>query len=61
MDDIRKLDTKIRNKEAELHALYTKIQKLLGGRDCDITPQEIGCEKTGNCRDVINRGPKCDL
>ena len=29
MDDhIRKLDTKIRNKETELNALYTKIQKL---------------------------------
>ena len=29
MDDhIRKLDTKIHNKETELHALYTKIQKL---------------------------------
>ena len=29
MDDhIRKLDTKIRSKEAELDALYTKIQKL---------------------------------
>ena len=29
MDDhIRKLDTKIRNKEAKLNALYTKIQKL---------------------------------
>ena len=29
MDDhIRKLDTKIRSKEAELNALYTKIQKL---------------------------------
>ena len=29
MDDhIRKLDTKIRNKEAEFNALYTKIQKL---------------------------------
>ena len=25
---VRKLDTKIRNKEAELNALYTKIQKL---------------------------------
>ena len=25
---IRKLDTKIRSKEAELNALYTKIQKL---------------------------------
>ena len=25
---IRKLDTKIRNKEAELNALYTIIQKL---------------------------------
>ena len=29
MDDhIRKLDTKIRSKEAELNALYTKIQNL---------------------------------
>ena len=29
MDDhIRKLDTKMRSKEAELNALYTKIQKL---------------------------------
>ena len=29
MDDhIRKLDTKIRSKETELNALYTKIQKL---------------------------------
>ena len=29
MDDhIRKLDTKIRNKETELNALYTNIQKL---------------------------------
>ena len=29
MDDhIRKLDTTIRNKETELNALYTKIQKL---------------------------------
>ena len=29
MDDhMRKLNTKIRNKEAELNALYTKIQKL---------------------------------
>ena len=29
MDDhIRKLDTKIRNKEIDLNALYTKIQKL---------------------------------
>ena len=29
MDDhIRKLDTKIRNKETDLNALYTKIQKL---------------------------------
>ena len=29
MDDhIRKLDTKIRNKEAGLNALYTKIQNL---------------------------------
>ena len=29
MDDhIRKLDTKIRGKETELNALYTKIQKL---------------------------------
>ena len=29
MDDhIRKLDTKIRNKEAQFNALYTKIQKL---------------------------------
>ena len=29
MDDhIRKLDTKIRSKEAELNTLYTKIQKL---------------------------------
>ena len=29
MDDhIRKLDTKIRSKEAELNALYSKIQKL---------------------------------
>ena len=27
-DHIRKLDTKIRNKETELNALYTKIQKL---------------------------------
>ena len=27
-DPIRKLDTKIRNKETELNALYTKIQKL---------------------------------
>lgn len=29
MDDhIRKLDTKIRSKDTELNALYTKIQKL---------------------------------
>ena len=29
MDDhIRELNTKIRSKEAELNALYTKIQKL---------------------------------
>ena len=29
MDDhIRKLDTKIRSKQAELNALYTKIQKM---------------------------------
>ena len=29
MDDhIRKLDTKIQNKETELNALFTKIQKL---------------------------------
>ena len=29
MDDhIRKLDTKIRSKETELNAVYTKIQKL---------------------------------
>ena len=29
MDDhTRRLDTKIRNKETELNALYTKIQKL---------------------------------
>ena len=29
MDDhIRKLDTKIRNKEADLNTLYTNIQKL---------------------------------
>ena len=27
-DQIRKLDTKIRNKETELNALFTKIQKL---------------------------------
>ena len=27
-DNIRKLDTKIRSKETELNALYTKIQKL---------------------------------
>ena len=32
MDDhIRKLDTKISNKEAELNALYNKIQKLEEG------------------------------
>ena len=32
MDDhIRKLDTKIGNKEAELNALYNKIQKLEEG------------------------------
>ena len=31
MDDhIRKLHTKIHNKETELNALYTKIQKLKG-------------------------------
>ena len=27
-DQIRKLDTKIRNKETELNTLFTKIQKL---------------------------------
>ena len=46
-DHKRKLDTKIRCKETELNALYTKIQKF-GRRDCDITPQEINLQKTGN-------------
>ena len=44
---IKKLDTKIRFKEAQLSAIYTKNSKL-GRRNCHITPQEIGCEKTGN-------------
>ena len=47
MDDHIKLDTKIQSKETELNALYTKIQKF-GRRDCDITPQEINLQKTGN-------------
>ena len=37
MDDhIRKLNNRIRNKEAELNALYTKIKKI-GERNCHIT------------------------
>ena len=55
MDDhIRKLNTRISNKEAELNL-------KIGRRDSNITPQKIGCEKTGNSRDVINRRPKRDL
>ena len=61
MDDhIRKLDTRISNRETELNALYTKIKKI-GGRDCDIIPQEIDIQKTGNSRNVIKRRPKSDL
>ena len=57
---ISKLDTKIRSKETELNALYTKIQNI-GGRNCDIIPQEINIQKTGDSRNVINRRPMCDL
>ena len=53
---IRKLDTKIRSKETELNALYTKIKKI-GRRDCHITPQEIHLQKAGNSRNIIKRRP----
>ena len=62
MDDhIRKLDTRISNEETELNALYTKIQKLEEEIAMHIIPQKIGCEKTGNSRNVINWRPKSDL
>ena len=57
---MRRLDTKIRNKETELNALYTKIQKL-EEEIAIIYHKKISCEKTGNSRDVINRRPKSDL
>ena len=61
MDDhIRKLDTKNQSKETELNALFTKIQEI-GGRNCNIIPQEINIQKTGNSRNVINRRPRCNL
>ena len=59
MDDhIRKLDTKIRNKEAEFNVLYTKIQKL---EEEIIIPQKINLQKAGNSRNVIKRRPRSDL
>ena len=47
-DHIRKLDTKIRNKETELNALYTKIQKL----EEEIATLILGYSKT---RDALLR------
>ena len=61
MDDhIRKLDTKIRSKEAELNALYTKIQKL-EEEIATLHHKKLVVKKTGNSRAVINRRPKTDL
>ena len=57
MDDhIRKLNIRISNKEAELNALYTEIQKL----ERDIATlqhkkdKKSGCEKTENSRMSLN-------
>ena len=55
---IRKLDTRISNKESELNALYTKIQKL---EDEITTLHHKKLETAGNSWDVINRRPGCDL
>ena len=49
-DHIRKIDTKIRSRETELNALYTKIQKL---------EEEIAT--LYHSRNVINRRPRCHL
>ena len=64
MDDhIRKLNIRISNKEAELNALYTEIQKL----EEDIATlqhkkdKKSGWDKTGNSRDVVKRRQKSDL
>ena len=57
---IRKLDTRISNRESELKALYTKIQKL----EEEITTlhhKKLISKKTGNSWDAINRRPGCDL
>ena len=63
MDDhIRKLNIRISNKEAELNALYTEIQKL--ERDIATlqkSDKKSGCEKTENSRDVVKRRQKSDL
>ena len=62
MDDhIRKLNIRISNKEAELNALYTEIQKLEEDTLQHKKDKKSGCEKTGNSRDVVKRRQKSDL
>ena len=61
MDDpIRKLDTRISNKETELNALYTKIKKL-EEEIATLYHKKLISKKTGNSRNVIKRRPKSDL
>ena len=57
---IRKVNTRISNKEAELNALYTEIQKS-EEEIATLHHKKIVVKKTGNSRDVINRRPKSDL
>ena len=57
---IRKLDTKIRNKEAELNEIYIRIQKL-EEEIATLHDRKLVVKKTGNSRGVINRRPKIDL
>ena len=60
MDDhLRKLDTKIQTKKPSL--MHLTLKSKIGGRDCEITPQETNLQKPGNSRNVINRRPRCDL
>ena len=57
---IRKLDTRISNKESELNALYTKIQKL-EDEIATLFHKKLIAKKTGNSRNVIHRLPRSNL
>lgn len=59
-EDIRKLNTKIHNKETEFNALFTKIQKL-EEKIATVNHEKNYLQKTGNSGDVINRRPRSGL